>query len=329
MEGRRLQRRQFIAGLGGAAAWPLAARAQQRAMAVVGFLNIAPMPVVGKVAFLKSLSDKGYVENRNFRLEERWIHGDFSKFPELAADLVRIRPAVILAGSPPGARAAMAAAKTIPIVFIVGEDPIKEGIVSSLNRPGGNVTGVSFFDNQLTTKRLSLLHDAVPAAKSVAFLVNPNNPNAEPDANDLKLAASALGLRLDVIFARSERDFEGAFAQMTELRVGALIINTDPGLFAPRMPRLAELAVRHGIPTMSNARATAEAGCLLSFGDDRMEALRVAGNYVGRILNGEKPADLPVQQVTKLEFVINLKTAKMLGVDIPSDVLSIADAVIE
>jgi putative tryptophan/tyrosine transport system substrate-binding protein len=324
-----MRRRELIAGLGAAAAWPMVARAQQRAMPVVGFLNIAPMPVVGRPVFLKSLSDKGYVENRNFRLEQRVIQGDFGRFPELAAELVRIRVAVILAGSPPGTRAAMAATKTIPIVFIMGEDPVKEGVVSSLNRPGGNVTGVSFFDNQLTTKRLSLLHDAVPTAKSVAFLVNPNNPNAEPDANDMKVAASALGLRLDVISARSERDFEGAFAQMTELRVGALIINTDPGLFAPRMPRLAELAVRHAIPTMSNGRGTAEAGCLFSFGDDRMEALRVAGNYVGRILNGEKPADLPVQQVTKLEFVINLKTAKLLGVDIPSDVLSIADAVIE
>ena len=324
-----IRRREFIVGLGGTAACPFTALAQQRSMPVIGLLNIGPVPVVGKAAFLKSLADKGYVENRNVRLEERFIQGDFGRFPELAVDLVRLRVTVIVAPSLPSTRAAMAAAKTIPIVFVMGEEPVKEGVVPSLNRPGGNATGVSFFDNQLTAKRLSLMHDAVPAAKSIAFLVNPNNPNAEPDANDMKVAAAALGLRLDVISARSERDFEGAFAQMTELRVGALIINIDPGLFAPRMPRLAELAVRHAIPTMSNTRATAEAGCLFSFGDDRAEAWGVAGSYVGRILNGEKPADLPVQQVTKLEFVINLKTAKALGLDIPPGIFAIADEVIE
>ena len=323
-----MKRREFIAGLGGAAAWSFAARAQQPAMPVVGFLGIGPLGV-SKAPLLKGLAEKGYVENRNMKIDERWIQGDFGRFPDLAADLVRLRVAVIIAVGPPGARAAMAATKTIPIVFQMGEDPVKEGIVPSLNRPGGNVTGFSFFDNQLAAKRLSLLHDAIPAAKSVAFLVNPNNPNAEPDANDMKAAAAALGLRLHVLAASSERDFEAVFAKMTDLGVGALIINTDPAVLIPRMPRLCELAMRHTIPAMSNRREYAEAGCLFSFGDDRMEWGRQTGIYVGRILSGEKPADLPVQQVTKIEFVINLKTAKTLGLNITSDVLSIADTVIE
>jgi putative ABC transport system substrate-binding protein len=211
----------------------------------------------------------------------------------------------------------------------MGEDPVKEGIVPSLNRPGGNVTGFSYLSNQLAAKRLSLLHDAVPAARSVAFLVNPNNPNAEPDADDMKAAAAALGLRLHVMSAKSERDFEGTFAQMTELGLGALIINVDPAVLLPSMPRLAALAVRHAIPAMSDRRQSAEAGCLLSYGTDAVDLGREVGIYVGRILNGEKPADLPVQQLTKIEFIINLKTARTLGVAIPSGVLAIADGVIE
>ena len=329
-QGIRMRRREFIAGLGCAASglWQLSAEAQQRSMPVVGYIGIGPLGA-GKASLLKGLAEKGYVENHNVRIEEHLIQGDFGRFPELAADLVRRRVAVILAGSPSATRAAMAATKTIPIVFAMGEDPVKEGIVPSLNRPGGNATGFTFMDNQLTAKRLSLLHDAVPAAKSVALLVNPNNPNAEPDANDMKEAAAALGLRLHVLAASNESDFEGTFAKMTELRVGALIINTDPTVFAPRMRRLAELAVRYTIPAMSNRREFAEDGCLFSFGDDRMEWMRQEGIYIGRILNGEKPADLAVQQVTKLEFVINLKTAKMLGLDIPGGVVSFADAVIE
>jgi putative tryptophan/tyrosine transport system substrate-binding protein len=323
-----MRRREFIAGIGAVICFSLPVRAQQPAMPVVGFLGIGPLGA-NKAPLLKGLAEKGYVENRNMKIDERWIQGDFGRFPDLAADLVRLRVAVILAVGPPGARAAMAATKTIPIVFQMGEDPVKEGIVPSLNRPGGNVTGFSFFDNQLAAKRLSLLHDAIPAAKSVAFLVNPNNPNAEPDANDMKAAAAALGLRLHVLAASSERDFEGVFAKMTDLGVGALIINTDPAVLIPRMPRLCELAMRHTIPAMSNRREYAEAGCLFSFGDDRMEWGRQTGIYVGRILSGEKPADLPVQQVTKIEFVINLKTAKTLGLNISSDVLSIADTVIE
>jgi putative tryptophan/tyrosine transport system substrate-binding protein len=209
-----MRRREFIAGLGCATSglWGLSAGAQQRPVPVVGYLGIGPLGTT-KAPLLKGLATKGYVENRNIKLEERWIQGDFGRFPDLAADLVRLGVAVIIAVGPPGARAAMAATKTIPIVFMMGEDPVKEGIVSSFNRPGGNVTGFSFFDNQLAAKRLSLLHDAIPAAKSVAFLVNPDNPNAEPDANDMKAAAAALGLRLHVLAARSEGDFEGAFAK--------------------------------------------------------------------------------------------------------------------
>jgi putative ABC transport system substrate-binding protein len=308
--------------------WPLVAQAQQPTMPVIGFLGIGPLGAT-KAPLLRGLAEKGFVENRNVKIDERWIQGDFGRFPTLAADLVRLRVAVIIAVSPPGARAAMAATKTIPIVFVMGEDPVKEGIVPSLNRPGANATGFSFFDNQLAAKRLSLLHDAIPAAKSVAFLVNPDNPNAEPDANDMRAAAAALGLRLHVLAVSRDGDFEKAFARMTELGVGGLIINTDPAVLLPGTPRLVELAVRHAIPAMSNRREFAEAGGVFSFGDDRTEWGRQTGMYVGRILNGEKPADLPVQQVTKIEFVINLKTAKMLGLNIPSDVLSIADAVIE
>jgi putative tryptophan/tyrosine transport system substrate-binding protein len=323
-----MRRREFIGGIGAAICLSPPVRAQQPTMSVVGFLGIGPLGAM-KAPLLKGLAEKGYVENRNMKIDERWIRGDFGRFPDLATDLVHLPVAVIIASSPPATRAAMAATKTIPIVFTMGEDPVKEGIVPSLNRPGGNVTGFSFFDNQLAAKRLSLLRDAVPAAKSVAFLVNPDNPNAEPDANDMKAAAAALGLRLHVLGARGERDFEGVFAQMTDLGVGALVINTDPAVLIPRMSSLCELAMRHAIPTMSNRREFADAGCLLSFGDDRMEWGRQTGIYVGRILNGEKPADLPVQQVTKIEYVINLKTAKALGLNIPSDVLSIADTVIE
>jgi putative tryptophan/tyrosine transport system substrate-binding protein len=327
-----IARRKFITLLGGAAvAWPVAARAQQRTLPVIGWIAIGT-PATGAsmvAAVRKGLAEMGIVEGRNVEIEVRWTQNDFSRLLELAAELVRLRVAVILTGSPPAVRAAKAATSTIPIVFIMGEDPVKEGLVASLNRPGGNATGFSDFANQLAGKRLGLLHDAVPKATTMALLVNPTNPNAEPDTKDMQAAAAARRVDLQVLTAGSEADFEPAFAAMARQRVGALIVNTDPYFVGSQRERIVALAAQHAIPTLYDRREYVAAGGLLSYGPDRADALRQSATYVGRILKGEKPADLPVQQVTKLEFFINLKTAKALGLDIPSGVLAIVDEVIE
>jgi putative tryptophan/tyrosine transport system substrate-binding protein len=265
---------------------------------------------------------------RNVTLELRWMRGDFGRLSELTADIIRLGPAVIYTGTPPGAREAMAATKTIPIVFMIGEDPVKEGLVASLNRPGGNVTGFTDFANQLAGKRLGLLHDIVPKATSIAFLVDANNPNAEPDTKDMQAAAAGRGVVLPIFQIADEREFEGAFADMAQRRVGGLIVNTAPR-FAPRMAEIVALSALHVIPTLYDRKEFPLAGGLLSYGPDRIDSTRQAALYVGRILKGEKPADLPVQQTAKLEFVINLKTAKALGLEIPPALSAIADEVIE
>jgi putative ABC transport system substrate-binding protein len=326
-----MRRRQFITLLGGAAAaLPRAARAQQRPLPVVGYLGTTTEQGGGfaLAAFRKGLAEAGFVEGRNVTLELRWMGGDFSRIPELTADLVRLGPAVIFTGTPPGVRAAMAATKTIPIVFHIGEDPVKEGLVAGLSRPGGNVTGFTDFANQLAGKRLGLLLDAVPKATSIAFLVDATNPNAGPDTKDMLAAAAVRGVELPVFRIADERDFERAFADMAQRRVGALIVNPVPR-FAPRMAEIIALSARHTIPTLYDRREYPLAGGLMSYGPDRVDLSRQAALYVGRILRGEKPADLPVQQATKLEFVLNFKTIKALALDIPSGVLAIVDEAIE
>jgi putative tryptophan/tyrosine transport system substrate-binding protein len=320
-----MNRREFIAGLSGAAVWPAVAQARQ-AHPVIGFLGInSPEGLANVVAgFHKGLSETGFVEDRNVLIEFRWAGGQFDRMPALIADLVRDRVAVIFASAPSAVRAAQAQTMTIPIVFHMGEDPVKEGVVASLNRPGANVTGVSDFANQLAGKRLSLLRDMVP--KVYALLVKSSHPSAESDTADARAAAQALGLDLRVLTADNEIDV--GFATMTQPRAGALLVNIDP-FFTERREQLVALAARYAIPAIFALREFAPAGGLMSYGADRTESSRQAGIYVGRILKGEKPADLPVQQATKFELVINAKTAKALGVEVPETLLATADEVIQ
>ena len=330
MQFDRLKRRAFITLLGGAASWPLAARPQQPAMPVIGYLGLSSSE--GQKSFVagfqKGLSETGYVHGRNVAIEFRWAENEWDRFPLLAADLVRRRVSVIFAYSPAAARAARAETANIPIVFLMGEDPTKEGLVENLNRPGGNVTGVCDFGNQLAGKRLGILRDTVPKAAVFALLMRPSHPNVASDRRDTQAAASALGVELRVLTVDAERDFETAFAAMARLQVGALSVNLDP-FFEERRERLVALAAHHEIPTIYARREFPAAGGLMSYAADRVESSRLTGVYVGRILKGEQPADLPVQQSTKFELVLNLKTAKTLSLDIPSGVLAIADEVIE
>ena len=325
-----MRRREFITLLGGAVAWPLVVRAQQPAVPVIGYLGLSSSE--GQKSFVagfqKGLSETGYVHGRNVAIEFRWAENRFDMFPALAADLVRRRVSVIFAYSPSAALAAKAETATIPIVFLMGEDPVKEGLVANLNRPGGNVTGVCDFGNQLAGKRLRLLHDTMPKAGVFALLVRPSHPNVESDTRDTQAAASALGVELRVLTADAERDFETVFAAMVRFRVGALSVNLDP-FFEEQRERLVALAAREAIPAIYARREFPAAGGLMSYAADRLESSRLTGIYVGRILQGEKPADLPVQQSTKFELVLNLKTAKTLNLDIPSGMLAIADEVIE
>jgi putative ABC transport system substrate-binding protein len=319
-----MKRREFLAILGGAAAaWPLAARAQQ--VPVVGFL-VYTGPV-RPPAMMAALSENGYVEGRNVEFDFRW--GPPEQMPALAAELVRRQVAVIFAGGPSAARAAMQATSTIPIVFAIGEDPIKEGLVTNFSRPGGNVTGFTNFTNQLVAKRLGLLHELVPKAMQIGFLANPTNPNIEPDTADVRAAADALGLRLHVVTTSSERELESAFESMVRQGIEALQVGIDPWFREQQRQRIVSLAARHGVPASYERRDFAEAGGLLSYGTDLAERWRQVGNYIARILKGVRPAELPVQQSTKFEFIINLKTAKALDLTVPPTMLIVADEVIE
>jgi putative tryptophan/tyrosine transport system substrate-binding protein len=324
-----MRRREFIAGLGAATAWPLAGRAQQPALPIIGLLSIASSKdwALPLAAFHRGLGVVGYVAGRNVAIEERWAEGQFDLLPALAADLIRRQVAVVFAGGPPAVLAAKAQTSTIPIVFYVGEDPVKEGLVASLNRPGGNVTGFTDFNNQLTGKRLALLNELVPKVDVFAFLLNPSNPNAEPDTKDAQAAAQVLGRELRVVTARSSSELEPAFAAMVGQGVGALLVGVDS--FGNRPEKVISLAVRHAIPAIYPGRDYPLAGGLMSYGASRAEAWRQAGIYVGRILKGESPADLPVQQAAKFEFVLNLKTAKALGLTIPETLLATADEVVQ
>jgi len=325
-------RRKLIAALGSAAAvWPLAASAQQSAMPVIGFLSApSAAPYMQYVtAIHQGLKEAGYVEGQNVRFEYRWADGHYDRLPALAADLVRRRVDVIAATGGPAALAAKASSVTIPIVFRIAADPIASGLVVSLSRPGGNVTGVTSLNLEVGPKRLEFLHELLPSATIMAALVNPTNPsNAEILSRDLQATARLLGLQLHPLHASSDADIDAVFSTLTELRAGGVVVGTD-AFFTSRTEKLAALTLRYRIPTIYQWREFVAAGGLMSYGGSSTDSYRLAGVYTGRILKGDKPADLPVQQATKLELFINNKTAKALGIDIPPTLLALADEVIE
>jgi len=327
----RVCRRDFITLLGGAATWPLAARAQQPAMPVIGFLRntaaTGSKPIV--TAFLQGLKEAGFVDGQSVAIEYRWADNQNDRLPALAADLIRRQVAVIVAAGIPAALAAKAATTTIPIAFEIGADPIEAGLVASLNRPGGNLTGVTTVNVELAPKRLELVHEVVPTTRSIALLVNPASPfNAERLSTDTQIAARTLGLQLYVLHASTESDFDTVFASLVQMRAGALVIASD-SFFLSRIEQLAALTVRHAVPTISAYREFTAAGGLMSYGGSLTDAYRLTGVYAGRILKGDRPADLPIQQATKVELYINQKTAKALGLTVPQALLSRADDVIE
>ena len=325
-------RRKSLATLGGAAAaLPLAGRAQQAAMPVVGFLNSSSPDGYAHfvAAFRQGLKETGYAEGQNVAIEYRWAEGRIERLPALTADLVQRRVAVIAATTVPAVLAAKTAAATVPVVFETAGDPVQLGLVASLNRPGGNITGVTNLNLEIAPKRLELLRELVPAARVVGLLINPANPTvAEPVARASQAAARTLGLNLHVLNASSEGDFEQVFASLMQLRAGGLVIGSE-ALFTARSRQLAALALRHAVPTVYQNREFAAAGGLVSYGGQTSDAYRLTGVYAGRILKGEKPADLPVQQVTKVELYINLKTAKALGITVPLPLSGRADELIE
>jgi len=326
-----VKRREFISLLGGATAWPLAAGAQQGPLPVIGFLNGQSSRTWGPMvaAFNRGLTEAGYIEGHNVIIEYRWAEGQPDRLPALAAELVQRPVSVIVAtGGNNAAIAAKAATSTIPIVFTSNDDPRKYGLVASLNRPGGNVTGVSWFSAELGPKRLALLHDLVPTATTVALLLNPNNAETARQPAELQDAARALGLQLVMLHASSVGDIEESFARIVQNRIGALVVAADSFL-ASRREQITTLAARHAVPAVYVNREMAGAGGLMSYGNSLADGYRRAGIYTARVLKGEKPADLPVDQATKFELIINLKTAKALHLEIPEKLLALADEVIE
>ena len=328
--GEAMRRREFITLVGGAAVvWPTVMYGQQSAMPVLGFLSGFSANPHFVAAFRQGLGEVGYVEGRNVMIEYRWAgEGQYNQLPAAAAELVDRRVAVIFAGPIPAALAAKSATATIPIIFAIGSDPVESGIVMSINRPEGNVTGVGFVAVALGAKRLELLRELAPKMKAIALLVNPNNPNAEPQIKDTRAAIASLGLQLNVLPASSERDLDAAFTMLARQQSDALVVSADP-FFLNQRDHLVRLAARHTVPAIYIVREFAEAGGLMSYGSNFADAHRQAGVYAGRILKGEKPGDLPVVQSAKFEFVINLKTAKALKLEIPNRLLALADEVIE
>ena len=327
-----MKRREFITLLGGAAAaWPLAARAQQPAMPVIGLLHPGSPEANARfvAGFRKGLAETGYVEGRNILIEYRWGHGESTRLPELAADLVRRAANVIV--TPGGVAAALAAkaeTATIPIVFVIGVDPVQAGLVVSLNRPGGNVTGITSMNSGLAAKQLGLLHQLLQRDARFVVLVNSSNPQIRLAVADVKAAAAAMGQPLDIVTAKTNREITPAFKEAVQKRADAILISPDP-LFSSRPVQLATLAARHAMPAIYALREFAESGGLISYGSNFTDMFRQAGTYVARILKGEKPADLPILQATKFELVINLQTAEVLGLAVPPSLLAIADEVIE
>jgi putative tryptophan/tyrosine transport system substrate-binding protein len=325
-----MRRRAFIAGLGGAAAWPLVARGQQTTMPMIGILSggspemFAPL----ETSLREGLVEVGLVEGKNFAFAYRWARGQFERLPNLAVDLASLGPAVIVTNTLPAALAAKAATSTVPTVFVIGEDPIKVGLVTSLNRPTANITGVTNFMNVLGAKRLELAGEVMPKAETLALLVNRNNPNAEADTADLRAAADVLGRSLLMLTASSEAEIEAAFLAAIQHRAGVLFVNIDTFFFS-RREQFAAFAARYGVPTIYPLREFVVAGGLMSYGANFANAWRQSGAYAGKIIKGAKPATLPVLQPTKIELVINLKAARELGLTIPPSVLALADEVIE
>jgi putative ABC transport system substrate-binding protein len=326
-----MRRREFITLIGGAvAAWPPLARAQQPTMPVIGLLSSASSHDYGPMiaAFRKSLGETGYVEGRNVIIEYLWADDQYDRLPALAADLVRRQVSVIVAASTPAALAAKPATKTIPIVFAIGGDQVRTGLVDSLSRPGGNVTGAAHINVETAPKRLELLHELAPAAKVMGLLVNPTNPLTESVVIAVQAASGSLGLELQVVHARADEDLDAVFASLSGMRVGALVIGTDP-FFTSRVEKLGAMSLRRAMPTIYQYREFAAAGGVMSYGGSITASYYHAGLYVGRILKGEKPADLPVQLSTKVELFLNLKSAKELGLTVPLSLLGRADEVIE
>jgi putative tryptophan/tyrosine transport system substrate-binding protein len=327
----QLRRRELITLLGGAvAAWPLAASGQQSAMPAVGFVGSTSPGSLrdGLAGFHRGLTETGYVEGQNVAIEYRWAEGQYDRLPALAADLVHRHVAVIAAIETPSAMAAKAATATIPIVFFTGGDPVQLGLVASLRRPDGNLTGVTALNVEIGAKRLELLHELVPTASVIVLLVNPTNALTEAITTNLQAAAHALGLQLHILTASTERDFDAVFARLMQLRAGGLVIAPD-AFFNSRSEQLATLALRHAVPAIFQYREFAAAGGLISYGGSRADVYRPVGVYTGRVLNGAKPSELPVQQVTKVELILNLKTAKTLGITVPLPLSGRADEVIE
>jgi putative ABC transport system substrate-binding protein len=329
---RQVRRREFIGGLAGTAAWPLAVRAQQRVMPVIGFLSSRSPgeSAIELAAFQRGLSEAGYAEGRNVTTEYRWAEGQYNRLPAMAADLIGRQVAVIVgAGGSAPAQASKAATAKIPIVFVSGSDnPVKDGLVASLNRPGGNVTGISVITSALGPKRFELLHELIPTASVVGILLNPNYGDADLQMRELQEAAGAIKLTIHRVNASTESDIDSAFASLSQLKVGALFIANDP-FFTDRRHQIVALAAHNAMPVIYNNRLFVEASGLISYGANFVDGYRQAGNYVGRILKGESPADLPVLQPTKFELVINLKTAKTLGLTVPLIMQMTADEVIE
>jgi putative tryptophan/tyrosine transport system substrate-binding protein len=328
-----MERREFITLLGSAAAgWPLRAWGQQAGLPVIGYLSSGIQGVVGgdrASIFAEGLAQTGYIEGRNVTIEYRWAEGHYDRLPELAAELVRRHVNVLVAAdSLVTAQAAKTATAAIPIVFGIGTDPVESGLVASFNRPGGNLTGAARLSSELEPKRLQLLHEVVPTARTIALLINPNNPGAESLAKAMQTAAGALGLSLLVLRASTNPDLDAAFARMVRLGTEGIVISPD-SFFVQQSPRLAALAVEHSIPAMFQYREFTAAGGLISFAGSRTESYRLIGLYAGRILKGEKPGDLPVQQPTTVELFINLKTARALGISVPLSVMARANEVIE